>query len=389
MRKALVSLLVVLSLVVTVSAHSGRTDSSGGHKDNKNVSGLGSYHYHCGGYPAHLHTRGYCPYKDTFPTSVKVSAEKTTLIIGEKTTLTGNVSPADACNTDVSWKSSDSSVISIKNGAATAVGLGTATITATTFNGKEGQITIKVTEILAERIELKCDGPLTVGETGKISAAIFPENAADQRITWSVSDEKIATIDKNGNIVAHTAGEVVIKATQKDTSAEITLQIVAKPTELPTEAPTENPTETPTEELIERPAEGPSIPDTQKPAKDTETDFTEVKGSALPGLIVFAGIVGLAIFIRRKIRPGMKVGMIICFVFTGIYSLMAIVAPIILFMTFFCAILGVMFLLLGISPRESKYMFGKTNGMRKRLFVFLCILCAYLVAGITMVLMAL
>jgi len=46
----------------TVSAHSGRTDSNGGHHDNRNVSGLGSYHYHCGGYPAHLHENGVCPY---------------------------------------------------------------------------------------------------------------------------------------------------------------------------------------------------------------------------------------------------------------------------------------------------------------------------------------
>lgn len=389
MKKVLLSILVVLCLVVTVSAHSGRTDSSGGHKDNKNASGLGSYHYHCGGYPAHLHTRGYCPYKDTFPTSVKVSAEKSTLVIGEKTTLAGSVSPSNACNTSVSWESSDTSVISIKNGVATALGIGTATITGTTFNGEKDQITIKVTEIIAERIEIKCDGPLTVGETGKISAAIFPENAADQKITWSVSDEKIATIDNNGNIVACAAGEVVIKATQKDTFAEITLQIVAKPTEIPTEEPTEKPAETPTEKPTQRPAEEPSIPDAQKPAKEAETDFTEVKGSAVPGLIVFAGIVGLAIFIKRKIRLGMKVGMIICFVFTGIYSLMAIAAPIISFMTFFCAILGVMFLLLGISPRESKYMFGKTTGMRKWLFVFLCILCAYVVAGVTLVLMSL
>ena len=37
--------------VFTAEAHSGRTDSSGGHRDNKNKSGLGSYHYHCGGYP--------------------------------------------------------------------------------------------------------------------------------------------------------------------------------------------------------------------------------------------------------------------------------------------------------------------------------------------------
>lgn len=48
-----------------VQAHSGRTDGSGGHHDNKNASGLGSYHYHCGGYPAHLHEGGVCPYSSS------------------------------------------------------------------------------------------------------------------------------------------------------------------------------------------------------------------------------------------------------------------------------------------------------------------------------------
>jgi len=52
----------------TVQAHSGRTDSSGGHHDNKNVSGLGSYHYHCGGHPAHLHDGGVCPYSSSAAT---------------------------------------------------------------------------------------------------------------------------------------------------------------------------------------------------------------------------------------------------------------------------------------------------------------------------------
>lgn len=42
-------------------AHSGRTDSSGGHHDYQNKSGLGSYHYHHGMGP-HLHKNGVCPY---------------------------------------------------------------------------------------------------------------------------------------------------------------------------------------------------------------------------------------------------------------------------------------------------------------------------------------
>lgn len=78
MRKGIKSLLsaVLCGLVLTVTvpvipqsplgveaqAHGGRTDSHGGHRDNKNASGLGSYHYHCGGYPPHLHENGVCPY---------------------------------------------------------------------------------------------------------------------------------------------------------------------------------------------------------------------------------------------------------------------------------------------------------------------------------------
>lgn len=57
-----------------VFAHSGRTDSSGGHRDNKNKSGLGSYHYHCGGNPAHLHPNGICPYKNYSNYTVKTFA---------------------------------------------------------------------------------------------------------------------------------------------------------------------------------------------------------------------------------------------------------------------------------------------------------------------------
>lgn len=67
MKKKLCSLVVTMLLLATVPtlAHSGRTDSSGGHRDNKNASGLGPYHYHCGGHPAHLHPNGVCPYKNS------------------------------------------------------------------------------------------------------------------------------------------------------------------------------------------------------------------------------------------------------------------------------------------------------------------------------------
>lgn len=70
-------LFVCIASILTAFAHSGRTDSSGGHRDNNNVSGLGSYHYHCGGHPPHLHTNGRCPYKSYSSSNSTSSSNKT------------------------------------------------------------------------------------------------------------------------------------------------------------------------------------------------------------------------------------------------------------------------------------------------------------------------
>ena len=53
MKKRLIAVMFFVSVLVTVVplgvvSHGGRTDGSGGHNDNNNVSGLGSYHYHHG-----------------------------------------------------------------------------------------------------------------------------------------------------------------------------------------------------------------------------------------------------------------------------------------------------------------------------------------------------
>lgn len=59
MKRKYTILAAVLAIVLVLpgSAHSGRTDSKGGHYNTE----TGEYHYHHG-YPAHQHTGGYCPY---------------------------------------------------------------------------------------------------------------------------------------------------------------------------------------------------------------------------------------------------------------------------------------------------------------------------------------
>ena len=171
----LATVLTVVISIVCVSlnsyAHSGRTDSSGGHKDNKNKSGLGSYHYHCGGYPAHLHKNGVCPYtsKSSSSSSTKpVSAEPVTIkatkieieedietmYVGETETLTAIISPSNVTNKKITWKTSDEDIVTIdSNGKITAKKVGTAEITASTSNGKTSYIKINVIEKVENKIE--------------------------------------------------------------------------------------------------------------------------------------------------------------------------------------------------------------------------------------------
>ena len=84
---------------------------------------------------------------------------------------------------------------------------------------------------------------------------------------------------------------------------------------------------------------------------------------------------------RSKIRTGMKTGMIICFVVAGVYCLMAIMKMQCLAATAFFGMLGLMFLGLGLSTKENKYVFGKVKGLKKGAFIALCIIGAFVAFG--------
>lgn len=117
-------------------AHSGRTDSSGGHKDNKNKSGLGSYHYHCGGNPPHLHSNGYCPYSSSGRSSTTTSNKKTTevskpvvAIVEEKTIekkIVEEVKPVQKIvEKDIETKTNEEQSTSESDNSDSSGGLGT------------------------------------------------------------------------------------------------------------------------------------------------------------------------------------------------------------------------------------------------------------------------
>lgn len=79
------------------------------------------------------------------PSSVKLNKTSTSIVQGKTLTLLATVSPSKAVNKTVKWSSSNKKIATVSSkGKVTAVGVGTAKITATTTNGKKTMATIKV-----------------------------------------------------------------------------------------------------------------------------------------------------------------------------------------------------------------------------------------------------
>lgn len=212
LKKFLVTLIAVLVLtavitpapqgldfVLVTKAHSGRTDSNGGHHDYKNVSGLGSYHYHCGGHPAHLHPNGKCPYASSGSKAAKVKLNKTSATLKEGTTLQLKLK---GTSKKAKWTSSKKSVATVNSkGKVTAKGKGAATITAT-VGSKKYTCKIKVNALTLNKTEVT----LTQGESTTLKLD------TGSKIKWASSDKAVASVNGKGKVTAKKPGKATITA---------------------------------------------------------------------------------------------------------------------------------------------------------------------------------
>ncbi len=57
---------------------------------------------------------------------------------------------------------------------------------------------------------------LTVGETATLKAEITPDNADDKTVTWTTSDDRIASVDASGKVTAVAVGKATITATSNN-----------------------------------------------------------------------------------------------------------------------------------------------------------------------------
>lgn len=150
-------------------------------------------------------------------TKVSIAGAASALKVGETCQLSATVEPADSTD-KAAWSSSDEAVLKVdQSGLVTAVGNGSAVVTATagSVSAETGaiQVTTPVSGVSLDASSLQ----LYAGaDASKLTATVSPATASNQAIAWSSSDDKVATVDQDGNVAPVAPGTATITATTAD-----------------------------------------------------------------------------------------------------------------------------------------------------------------------------
>ena len=171
---------------------------------------------------------------------IALSADSKNIAAGKKVTVKAAITPADAANKAVTWKSSNTKWATVNGkGVVTTKKAGagkTVTITATANDGSniKGTIKIKIMKNAVTKITLKAKAKkVKVGKKVTIKATVKANGKkVNKKLTWKSSNTKWATVNGKGVVTAKKAGAgktVTITATSTDgtkKSAKVKIKIV-------------------------------------------------------------------------------------------------------------------------------------------------------------------
>ena len=147
--------------------------------------------------------------------------------------LKATVDPADVKSPKLKWTSSDKKIAKVdKNGKVTALKAGKVTITCTAADNGEVKatctVTVKDKAVKSITLDTK-KATLKKGKTLELKvSAIKPQDALNQKVKWTSSDEKVATVDKNGKVTAVGKGTCTITCSLQGGKAKATVKITVK-----------------------------------------------------------------------------------------------------------------------------------------------------------------
>ena len=141
------------------------------------------------------------------------------IYVGESKAITATVKPDDATNKALTWKSSDETVATVDaTGKVTGKKIGTATSTATAQDGSgvSGSCTVTVLSTVKKVTVTPANLILGQNKSYTLTATVDAQPGTDTGVTWTSSDETVATVDATGKVTAtDKTGTVTITATSK------------------------------------------------------------------------------------------------------------------------------------------------------------------------------
>gem|GEM_PF-3417047 len=162
-----------------------------------------------------------CHVTVTTPVSrVTITPSAVSVDVGDQYLLMANVEPFNVSNATLVWSSDNAAVATVTQGGfVTAVGYGTATITATAADGTGifDTCIVNVPFYFTTGVTLnKTFTSIHNGSSETLVATVLPANASDKRVTWNSDNHWVATVDTNGLVTAVGPGSANITATTMD-----------------------------------------------------------------------------------------------------------------------------------------------------------------------------
>lgn len=166
-------------------------------------------------------------------TNIKLNKSEVTTYVGSTYQLSASMLPLDTTDTVVYVESQwwDSKVDVSNTGLIKGKNVGTTTITATTSSGLSATcyVTVKAAQVMPASLTLSDTYITLAPEDAKALTHTFePSNTTETTLTWTSSDENVATVDKNGVVTAIGEGFATIKSkTTNGLSHECVVKVVS------------------------------------------------------------------------------------------------------------------------------------------------------------------
>lgn len=151
------------------------------------------------------------------PTNVKLSISNLTMNAGEYFYMDVVLTPANSTKEGLVWECVDTDIATVSSsGRITAKSAGQTIIMVKTESGATAYCKLTVLEAVTALEITPKKATIDVGEKVTLVTKFTPDTASNTNVTWESSDEKIATVNKDGEVTGKQGGTAVITGKTDD-----------------------------------------------------------------------------------------------------------------------------------------------------------------------------